>query len=270
METNKDEVKCMNLKNIIMIFRSDMGGNTNMKFILLTFIFITSSIFSETLYQNPIFEYTRYFTSSEIDNRMNWGNSNVDNGIRLTKFRNGRGVVLTEDKYLILTKTEIENLDDSSSIISFQDSFSPNNFYDTKVEKSELDIIREKLIKEDLEREKIINIEVSKFKLLDNEFIELKESIDILRDKCNEIKKFNWSTVRYDSEPYFIIRGYLLTIDFGNQYDGFSSYENYEHRPLEYTEKIAEIKTQINDIDRKVDLYKKRYEESRIEEGNGS
>ena len=42
METNKDEVKCMNLKNIIMIFRSDMGGNTNMKFILLTFIFITS------------------------------------------------------------------------------------------------------------------------------------------------------------------------------------------------------------------------------------
>ena len=72
-----------------------------------------------------------------------------------------------------------------------------------------------------------------------------------------------------DKEP-FIIRGYLLTIDFGNQYDGFSSYENYEHRPLEYTEKIAEIKTQINDIDRKVDLYKKRYEESRIEEGNGS
>lgn len=48
---------------------------------------------------------------------MNWGNSNVDNGIRLTKFRNGRGVVLTEDKYLILTKTEIENLDDSSSIM---------------------------------------------------------------------------------------------------------------------------------------------------------
>ena len=227
-----------------------------MKLILLIFIFISSSIFSETLNQNPIFEYTRYFDidTHEIILFPVEQYISQDYGIALTKFRKGRGIVLTADKYLISTKTEIKNLDDSFSIINV-----------AGMEANELNAIKEEFEKERFKGEKEINIEVVKFKLLDDEFNELKKSIDMLRDERNEIKGIpQVPGRRYLRAPFYFIKSYKLTINFADQDDSFCSDENFDDWTPEYKEAFDKINVQMDDIIEKVDSYKKRYIESRI------